>query len=185
MHGSRIRRSGAARQHNHGPCIHALCRNANIRGSRLLLWQQPTAARPQIKIGSSLNRGPLGNDACSRFLNICPIPACRQQHRAFNDCSVKQKRSRIPHCRASAFVNSGSGDAGSEARPIGVVAIICGGMLLCNLHRSTFSVLLPLLCDKFDFSISQVGLMQSTMLLAYLIGQLPSGDLADKLGGER
>ena len=31
----------------------------------------------------------------------------------------------------------------------------------------------------------QVGLLQSSMLAGYLIGQLPSGFLADRFGGDR
>lgn len=65
------------------------------------------------------------------------------------------------------------------------IGVVSGALLLCNLHRSTFSVLLPVLLAEFSLSASQAGLIQSAMLVAYLLGQLPSGRLADRMGGKR
>jgi fucose permease len=66
-----------------------------------------------------------------------------------------------------------------------VVAIAAGSALFCNLQRSTFSVLTPCLQQQFSLSLSEVSMLQTAMLAAYLLGQLPSGRLADKLGGAR
>lgn len=56
-------------------------------------------------------------------------------------------------------------------------------LLLCNVHRNTFAVLLPQVCSQLCLSPSQAGTLQASNLLAYLLGQLPSGRLADKLSG--
>jgi len=56
-------------------------------------------------------------------------------------------------------------------------------LLLCNVHRNTFAVLLPQICSHLSLSPSQAGMVQASNLLAYLLGQLPSGRLADKLSG--
>lgn len=66
-----------------------------------------------------------------------------------------------------------------------VVLITAGALLLCNLHRATFSVLLPELSVQWGLTPSQAGTLQATMLAAYLAGQLPSGALADWHGGVR
>ncbi|KAI8475106.1 MAG: major facilitator superfamily transporter [Monoraphidium minutum] len=58
-------------------------------------------------------------------------------------------------------------------------------MLLCNLHRSTFSALLPELAVVMQLRPAQMGDIQAAMLGAYLAGQLPAGALADRLGGPR
>lgn len=67
-----------------------------------------------------------------------------------------------------------------------VIAAVCAvAMLLCNAHRSAFSVLLPLMASDLGLGLWEVGLLQSAMLLGYLAGQLPAGRMADVLGGER
>eukprot|EP00878_Enallax_costatus_P045193 GHUV01054187.1.p1 GENE.GHUV01054187.1~~GHUV01054187.1.p1 ORF type:complete len:124 (+),score=22.03 GHUV01054187.1:95-466(+) len=58
-------------------------------------------------------------------------------------------------------------------------------LLLCNVHRNTFSVLLPQISSALQLSPSQAGQIQAANLLAYLVGQLPAGTAADKLGGTR
>jgi ACS family glucarate transporter-like MFS transporter len=67
----------------------------------------------------------------------------------------------------------------------GVVAVTAGAAFLCSLHRSTFAVLMPSLQQQYGLSLSQVGVLQTATLAAYLLGQLPSGRLADRLGGAR
>eukprot|EP00775_Hariotina_reticulata_P008736 gene8736-8916_t len=64
-----------------------------------------------------------------------------------------------------------------------VVAVTAGCLLLCNFHRSTFSVLLPDLAEQLQLSALQAGVVQSSMLLTYLAGQVPAGRAADKHGG--
>uniref|UniRef100_A0A383WD31 Major facilitator superfamily (MFS) profile domain-containing protein n=1 Tax=Tetradesmus obliquus TaxID=3088 RepID=A0A383WD31_TETOB len=58
-------------------------------------------------------------------------------------------------------------------------------LLLCNVHRNTFSVLLPQISAQLALSPSAAGAVQAGNLLAYLAGQLPSGRLADTLSGTR
>ncbi|KAF6257010.1 hypothetical protein COO60DRAFT_1526211 [Scenedesmus sp. NREL 46B-D3] len=52
-----------------------------------------------------------------------------------------------------------------------VVAVTAGCLLLCNLHRSTFAVLLPDLAAQLGLRASQAGAVQAAMLAAYLAGQ--------------
>jgi MFS family permease len=66
-----------------------------------------------------------------------------------------------------------------------VVAVTAGCLLLCNLHRSTFAVLLPDLAVQLGLRASQAGAVQAAMLAAYLVGQVPAGRLADKYSGTR
>jgi MFS family permease len=66
-----------------------------------------------------------------------------------------------------------------------VVAVTAGCLLLCNLHRSTFAVLLPDLASQLGLKASQAGAVQAAMLAAYLVGQVPAGRLADKYSGTR
>ena len=66
-----------------------------------------------------------------------------------------------------------------------VVAVTAGCLLLCSLHRNTFSVLLPDLCAQLGLRSSQAGAVQAATLTAYLAGQVPAGILADRYGGSR
>ncbi|KAF6257008.1 hypothetical protein COO60DRAFT_1526207 [Scenedesmus sp. NREL 46B-D3] len=66
-----------------------------------------------------------------------------------------------------------------------VVAVTAGCLLLCNLHRSTFAVLLPDLAAQLGLRASQAGAVQAAMLAAYLAGQVPAGRLADRHTGPR
>lgn len=66
-----------------------------------------------------------------------------------------------------------------------VMDYTAAALLLCNVHRNTFSVLLPQISSQLALSPSQAGQIQAGNLLAYLLGQLPSGRLADTLGGTR
>jgi MFS family permease len=65
------------------------------------------------------------------------------------------------------------------------VAVTAGCLLLCNLHRSTFAVLLPDLAAQLGLKASQAGAVQAVMLAAYLVGQVPAGRLADKYSGTK
>lgn len=58
-------------------------------------------------------------------------------------------------------------------------------LLLCNIHRNTFSVLLPQISASLALSPSQAGAIQAATLFTYLLGQLPAGRLADQLSGTR
>jgi hypothetical protein len=66
-----------------------------------------------------------------------------------------------------------------------VMDYTAASLLLCNVHRNTFSVLLPQISAQLGLSPSAAGAVQAGNLLAYLLGQLPSGRLADTLSGTR
>jgi hypothetical protein len=56
-----------------------------------------------------------------------------------------------------------------------VLVITAGCLLLCNFHRSTFSVLLPELVTQLQLSPTQTGMVNASLLSTYLIGQIPAG----------
>lgn len=66
-----------------------------------------------------------------------------------------------------------------------VVAILAGCLALMNAHRSTFAVLLPDLALRLGLRAADAGMLHGASLLAYLVGQLPGGRLADRFGGPR
>ncbi|KAL0036860.1 hypothetical protein WJX77_002503 [Trebouxia sp. C0004] len=73
-----------------------------------------------------------------------------------------------------------------EARhvsPDQVVTITCGAMILAAVHRVTFSVLAVPFAAEFHMSLPEMGLLQSAALIGYLLGQIPAGVVADRLGG--
>mmetsp|Transcript_19000 Transcript_19000/g.52983 ORF Transcript_19000/g.52983 Transcript_19000/m.52983 type:complete len:434 (+) Transcript_19000:252-1553(+) len=59
-------------------------------------------------------------------------------------------------------------------------------MACCSVQRVTVPVLaVPVFMSCFGFTPATMGLLQSSILIGYLIGQLPSGWLADTRGGDR
>lgn len=81
---------------------------------------------------------------------------------------------RRQHRRAAPVACSAAGDAHATAVPAWrqVVGISAGALLLCNLHRSAFAVLLPDLQQQLQLSNSQAGAVQAAMLIAYGAGQV-------------
>uniref|UniRef100_A0A383VPL3 Major facilitator superfamily (MFS) profile domain-containing protein n=1 Tax=Tetradesmus obliquus TaxID=3088 RepID=A0A383VPL3_TETOB len=89
-------------------------------------------------------------------------------------------------CKLHAAAAAGATPANDAVPPWRqVVAVTAGCLLLCNLHRSTFAVLLPDLATQLGLRASQAGAVQAAMLAAYLAGQVPAGRLADKYSGTR
>ncbi|MEW5299788.1 MAG: hypothetical protein WDW36_002766 [Sanguina aurantia] len=73
-----------------------------------------------------------------------------------------------------------------HAAPWQVVSGVCAiAMLLCSMHRNTFTMLLPLMAEGCSFTLQQQGNLHAAMLVGYLAGQLPAGQLADRFGGDR
>lgn len=86
----------------------------------------------------------------------------------------------VPPLRTQASSSS------QHAAPWQIVSGVCAiAMLLCNMHRNTFTMLLPLMADGCSFTLQQQGMLHASMLVGYLAGQLPAGQLADKFGGDR
>ncbi|GAB4823811.1 hypothetical protein N2152v2_010857 [Parachlorella kessleri] len=64
-----------------------------------------------------------------------------------------------------------------------VVGAACAAMLLAALHRVAFSVLAVPIQQQFGLSLPQMGLLQSALLVGYVVGQIPLGLVADRVGG--
>lgn len=58
-------------------------------------------------------------------------------------------------------------------------------MLLCNLDRVAMGILAVPLLKEFSISLTEMGVLQSSYLWGYLIGQLPAGLASDKYGGTK
>jgi ACS family sodium-dependent inorganic phosphate cotransporter len=58
-------------------------------------------------------------------------------------------------------------------------------MLLCNLDRVAMGILAVPLLTEFNINLAEMGVLQSSYLWGYLVGQLPAGVAADKFGGTR
>ncbi len=54
--------------------------------------------------------------------------------------------------------------------------------VIAYLGRMNFAALIPLIRETYGFSNTQMGLIASTLFLAYTIFQIPSGILVDKFG---
>ena len=77
-----------------------------------------------------------------------------------------------PHLQAApaplASPDAGSSSAAARA----VVAAACAATLLAAVHRSSFAVLAVPIQSQFGFSLAQMGVLQSALLLGYLVGQV-------------
>ena len=66
-----------------------------------------------------------------------------------------------------------------------VFLIGCMSTALAAISRTSFSVLAIPIQSQLGLSLSEMGLVQSSLLLGYVVGQLPAGFLADSMGGTR
>ncbi len=71
------------------------------------------------------------------------------------------------------------GDGGWRVR----IIIVGVSMLLCNLDRVAKGILAIPLLTEFNISLTQMGVLQSSYLWGYLIGQIPAGLASDRYGG--
>jgi MFS family permease len=62
---------------------------------------------------------------------------------------------------------------------------IAGGWFLSMGVRLTYPVLLPNLREAYGFSLTAAGVLLGLLWMAYAVGQLPGGILADKFGERR
>lgn len=76
----------------------------------------------------------------------------------------------------------------TKQRRVPVYTIILGLIFLSTLityfDRVNISILLPFFQEHFGWSTAAVGLLSSTFFIGYTIFQIPSGLLADKVGGK-
>lgn len=63
------------------------------------------------------------------------------------------------------------------------ILIVGVSMLLCNLDRVAMGILAVPLIKEFNLTMAQMGVLQSSYLWGYLIGQIPAGLASDKYGG--
>ncbi len=98
--------------------------------------------------------------------------------------------------RAAETQQSNGGNGGRDPAPLWYQCafpqawqVVCGvvalAMLFCSLHRSVFTLAAPLLGQELQLSVGQVGVVHSSMLWGYLVGQVPAGWLSDHWGGEK
>ncbi|KAF8059183.1 NDK1 [Scenedesmus sp. PABB004] len=114
--------------------------------------------------------------------SVAPRRPARPAPGARDGGSMRRRRLRA----AAAAGAAGAGDGDHHVAPWRrVVAVAAGALLLCNLHRSAFAVLLPDLCAQLGLRAGEAGAVQAVMLAGYLAGQLPAGRLADEYGGPR
>ena len=56
-------------------------------------------------------------------------------------------------------------------------------MAFAAVHRVAFAALAVPIQSQLGFSLPQMGLLHSSLLCGYLLGQVPAGFLADRVGG--
>jgi MFS family permease len=66
-----------------------------------------------------------------------------------------------------------------------VLAVVSAGWFLSLGVRLVYPVLLPYIREAYDFDLAVAGLLLSVLWLAYAVGQLPGGMLADRIGEGR
>lgn len=105
-----------------------------------------------------------------------------------------------PSARLSAAAAAaGAGDAlagGGEPRPVVAAPAVqhahtvqrmlllgCVTMAAAAVHRTAFAVLAPPIQAELGLSLPQMGHVHSALLVGYVLGQIPAGLLADRLGG--
>lgn len=64
-----------------------------------------------------------------------------------------------------------------------IVIFFAGAMAVASAHRVTFSVLAVPLQHELGLSLPQMGILQSALLAGYILGQIPLGVMADRIGG--
>ena len=80
----------------------------------------------------------------------------------------------------------GTARAESAARlRYGIVALICGAVMINYLDRALLGVALPGLQREFSMQATLSGLLLSAFSWTYFLAQLPAGVLLDRLGVTR
>jgi len=92
------------------------------------------------------------------------------------------------HASAESATSVGSSEVKSEGlqSAAAVVGMLAVGMASCSVTRATVPVLaVPVFVEQFGYTPAMMGLLQSSILLGYFVGQVPAGFVADKMGGDR
>ena len=118
--------------------------------------------------------------------------ALRRQHRAYgirvnrcgcslftylHQCPSLQATStkELKTCAARALASQESADV--------VHWVACSSTFSAAVARSSFSVLVVSIQKAYGMSLNDIGLLQSGLLVGYVLGQIPAGLLADRYGG--
>ncbi|BDA50497.1 Sodium-dependent phosphate transport protein 1, chloroplastic [Coccomyxa sp. Obi] len=72
---------------------------------------------------------------------------------------------------------------GTHDKWMKTVIFFAGAMAVASAHRVTFSVLAVPLQRELGLSLPQMGILQSAVLAGYILGQIPLGVVADRIGG--
>uniref|UniRef100_A0A7S1CV42 Major facilitator superfamily (MFS) profile domain-containing protein n=1 Tax=Picochlorum oklahomense TaxID=249345 RepID=A0A7S1CV42_9CHLO len=74
-------------------------------------------------------------------------------------------------------------DAVGSDRVLRVFLVACSASIMAAVSRTSFSVLAIPIQERFALSMADMGLIQSSLLFGYIVGQIPAGVLADNMGG--
>lgn len=78
-------------------------------------------------------------------------------------------------------VKAGAVDLWSDGRGVILITVACGWALSMGV-RMVYPVLLPQIRVQYDLDLSTAGMLLTVLFLAYALGQLPGGLLADRIG---
>eukprot|EP00798_Chlamydomonas_sp_ICE-L_P012598 gene12598-15824_t len=146
---------------------------------RACAMPRPLPLSPHAEIPTQSPHGPAGSHARS---GMCPSPRSSSLFRR----SQQQGLHMGVRCPATDSAQGGESKVKERFEPWQLVAAISAvAMMLCNFNRSNFTMLLPAMSNDLGFTLSQMGGLQSATLFGYMVGQLPSGYLSDRFGGER
>jgi MFS family permease len=80
-------------------------------------------------------------------------------------------------------MSSGSSE-NTKAYRIGVVALLTAGTFINSMDRASLSVAAPFIIKEFHISTATMGVALSAFFWTYVIGNFPSGYLADRFGAK-
>ena len=61
--------------------------------------------------------------------------------------------------------------------------VACSAAIMAAVSRTCFSMLAIPIQQEFGLSLGDMGLIQSSLLFGYILGQIPAGVLSDRIGG--
>eukprot|EP00890_Picochlorum_soloecismus_P002707 jgi/Picsp_1/3437/NSC_06275-R1_protein len=97
--------------------------------------------------------------------------------------SVEQKDQSLGNESVSGASKSMHSSSNNENIVNIVFGISCVVSMMAAVSRSSFSLLVIEIQQQLGLKMQDVGALQSSLLLGYMLGQMPSGVLADRMGG--